>query len=71
MRNEIYPDLETVFNQLDNGEFAERTYLRKITLANSELANFRQLLLREGLSKAHMMPTFDNVASTALNSLIV
>lgn len=71
MRNEIYPDLETVFNQLDNGEFAERTYLRKITLANSELANFRQLLLREGISKAHMMPTFDNVASTALNTLIV
>ena len=56
--------------KVEAGEFTEKPYLRKITLPDCELANLRQLLLREGISKAHMMPTFDNVASTALNSLI-
>lgn len=70
IEHEVYPDLETVFTQVNDGEFAEKTYLRKVTLPNDELANLKQLLLREGISKAHMMPTFDNIASTAMDSLI-
>ena len=44
-------------------------FLRKIVLGESELPALRRLLLREGVSKAHMMPSLDNVASTAMASL--
>jgi len=46
-----------------------KVILKKITLTAGELAALRRLLIREGITKAHMMPTLDNIASTAIASL--
>lgn len=44
--------------------------LRKLVLPAEHLRDFRRLLRREGVTRAHLMPTLDNVATTALeNSL--
>lgn len=40
---------------------AHGPYLRKITLPRSEVPHLRRLLWRERVSRAHLMPTFDNV----------
>jgi hypothetical protein len=40
---------------------------RKVTLPTSELGELRHILRRERLSRAHLMPTLDNVAVTLLS----
>jgi hypothetical protein len=40
------------------------TKLRKIVLPKAEVANLRHALFLENVSRAHMMPTLDNVIST-------
>jgi hypothetical protein len=41
--------------------------LRQIVLPQSEVADLRKLLIREGLSKARAMPSFDNVAQDLIS----
>jgi len=43
--------------------------LRKIVLKSEHVLHLKALLYREGVSKAHLMPSLDNVAKTALVSL--
>ena len=43
-------------------------FLRKIVLPASERPRLRHLLVREGYSKAALMPTFDNIATEAMAS---
>ena len=40
--------------------------LRKIVLSKEHVPKLRQLLLLEGITTAHLMPTLDNVAKTSL-----
>ena len=40
--------------------------VRKLVLAGSEVAELLDLLAVERVSRAHLMPTYDNVAITAL-----
>ena len=40
-----------------------------MNLKSDEVPALKRLLLREGVSKAHMMPSLDNIASTALEML--
>jgi hypothetical protein len=42
--------------------------LRKLTLPNRETPELRRLLWAEGVSKAHLMPTLDNVAEALHNT---
>lgn len=44
--------------------------LQKITLPADQVTELQQLLRREGITKAHMMPTLDNVAETAIGQLL-
>lgn len=47
--------------------FAEETpLLRKAILKKRHVPQLRRLLRRENITKAHLMPTMDNIASTAL-----
>lgn len=43
--------------------------LKKIILPADQVNELQQLLYREGISKAHMMPTLDNVAATAMSTI--
>lgn len=43
---------------------SNKPVLRKITLATSELNELLRLLSVEGITRAHIMPTFDNVTET-------
>lgn len=45
-------------------------YLKKVILGPEEVPEFRRLLMLEGLSRAHLMPTFDNIAKTAIDSIV-
>lgn len=58
-----------MLRRYDDWSSARVTILKKIVLATSELPELRRLLIREGVTKAHMMPTLDNIASTAMTSL--
>lgn len=68
------PDLERIYqnnsNRWPSFESADnlRSALKKLVLRGSERRKLADLLLREGRSKAHLMPSWDNVASTLLNS---
>lgn len=44
----------------------EKPLLRKIILKKEHLPQLRRLLRRENITKAHLMPTIDNIASTSL-----
>jgi FRG domain len=44
--------------------------LRKIVLANKHVIELRRLLLLERITKAHLMPTMDSLAETALSLAI-
>ncbi len=57
--NGDWPSLE---RQIEEGA------LKKLVLASSEAAELRRLLFAEGVSRAHLMPTLDNVRRT-LHSL--
>jgi FRG domain len=46
-----------------------RVVLRKMILQASEVPNLRRLLDREGYTIAHMMPSLDNIAKTAMRSV--
>jgi len=46
-----------------------RTLLRKVILPVAEIPELKTLLLREGVSKAHMMPSLDNVALVSMNAI--
>ena len=39
-------------------------FLKKLTLRSSEAPELRRLLFAEGISRAHLMPTFDNIKAT-------
>lgn len=52
-------DLETLHELMPN------TILTKMVLPRSEAPHLRQLLYREGISAAHLMPTYDNAARLA------
>lgn len=43
-----------------------QTVLMKLFLPEAEVRRLRSLLDREGLTDAHLKPTLDNVASTAM-----
>jgi len=43
--------------------------LRKIILRASEVVRLKQILFRQRVSKAHLMPTLDNVRTTAMQQL--
>ena len=66
LRNGQYPPMESIV-ELYTDELAEGPFLRKVILPAEEIYKFRELLYREGITKAHMMPTLDNVASTAMD----
>lgn len=59
-----WPDFEQVLKDLD----VELTLLRKLVLPASEVKELRLLLDREGVTKAHLMPTYDNVAERVVES---
>ncbi len=42
----------------------EEGALKKLILPSSEAAELRRLLFAEGVSRAHLMPTLDNVRHT-------
>jgi hypothetical protein len=42
----------------------EAIFLKKLTLPSSEATELRRLLFAEGISLAHLMPTFDNIKAT-------
>lgn len=44
----------------------DRPVMRKIILSKYHVSELRQLLLLEGITTAHLMPTLDNVAKTSL-----
>lgn len=39
-------------------------FLKKLTLPSSEAPELRRLLFAEGISRAHLMPTLDNISAT-------
>jgi FRG domain len=55
-----------------SGSFPAYDYklLLKIVLEKSQMPRLRELLARENLTKAHLMPTLDNVSQVALASLL-
>jgi len=55
--------------ELYSDDLTEEPFLRKVILPVAEISKFRQLLYREGITTAHMMPTLDNIASTAMEIL--
>lgn len=57
-RTGSWPDFEQEVEGLDE----QLTLLRKLVLPASEVRELRLLLDREGVTKAHLMPTYDNVA---------
>lgn len=48
----------------------DRTYLKKVILPSSQVDELKRILMREGISKAHMMPSLDNIANTSVSSLL-
>ncbi|MFK7903182.1 MAG: FRG domain-containing protein [Nitratireductor sp.] len=44
--------------------------LRKVELGAEHKDDLRKLLSREGVTKAHLMPNLDNIATTAMRSLV-
>ena len=42
----------------------EDGFLFQLTLPSSEASELRRLLFAEGISRAHLMPTFDNIKAT-------
>ncbi|WP_455270294.1 FRG domain-containing protein [Rhizobium herbae] len=58
-REGTWPDLQTLH------ELMSVPFLTKLVLPRSEAKTLRQLLYREGVSKAHLMPTYDNAAAMA------
>lgn len=46
------------------------TILKKVVLTAEHQGELQDLLLKEGITKAHLMPNLDNIASTAMTSLI-
>lgn len=55
LRNGRWPILE---------DDCEDVFLKKLTLRASEAPELRRLLFAEGFSRAHLMPTFDNIKAT-------
>lgn len=59
-----WPTLEDYIDRVfQNGQ---QCPLRKITLPTSETDNLLRLLWLEGISRAHLMPTYDNVTQSLL-----
>lgn len=54
---------------IENFESQNEPLLRKVILPADQRLELQKLLLREGITKAHMMPSLDNVAKTSLNNL--
>ena len=65
-RGEIEP-LEKVI--IDCNPTIEFTLLKKIVLAGDKVPRLRELLFRENITNAHVMPTLDNVARVVLSRL--
>lgn len=68
LKNGQYPPMESII-ELYSDDLTEEPFLRKVILPVAEISKFRQLLYREGITRAHMMPTLDNIASTAMDVL--
>jgi len=60
-------------NESEVGAFARArsgdVMLKKVTLRAAEVPRLRQLLFRKRVSKAHLMPTLDNVRETVMQQL--
>lgn len=63
-----YPSLETTLHVQCASE--TRPVLRKLALEPSQVEEMERLLLRERISKAHLMPTLNNVSATVLREAI-
>lgn len=59
IENGFWPNFENIF--INDGDFLRS--LVKFTLPTSEAGEVLRLLWLEGISRAHLMPTLDNVAS--------
>lgn len=55
-----WPELESF--ALSVAQQANESVIRKLTLPNSEVSELLRLLWLQGISKAHLMPTYDNVS---------
>ncbi|MFT3881296.1 MAG: FRG domain-containing protein [Gemmatales bacterium] len=62
LKNAKWPSLPDLLHPVSQGTKS----LRKITLPASESENVLKLLWRERISKAHLMPTYDNVAASSM-----
>jgi hypothetical protein len=60
-----FPSIQSVLDQLCPSE----PVLRKLTLPVSQLNELRRKLFRRRISRAHLMPTFDNIAGTLLQRM--
>lgn len=54
--------------QFERWETSNEPLLRKVILSAEQVPELRKLLFREGISKAHLMPSLDNIAATALET---
>ncbi|MEM7759924.1 MAG: FRG domain-containing protein, partial [Cyanobacteria bacterium P01_A01_bin.40] len=54
-------------NGLTNLLSTEQNFLKKIILKKEHIEELRTLLMREGITKAHLMPSLDNVAKTVIS----
>ncbi len=66
LRQGRWPCLLDVMSNNKKSESVEGS-VRKIILSSAHAVRLQRLLLRERISRAHLMPTFDNVQATLLN----
>lgn len=62
--SEIFPD------RSKEGIWNSEPILRKVVLRRDYVPKLRTLLFREGVSRAHMMPTLDNVSVTSMERVL-
>lgn len=67
MRDGVFKPLEDAILLYE--DFFDDVLLKKIVLKSTEVPRLRKLLEREKYTKAHVMPTLDNVAKTILSRL--
>jgi len=65
-----FSDPEATRQVIHNFDTAGAPILRKVILPASQIKELQLILYREGISKAHLMPTLDNVAETSMNFLV-
>jgi hypothetical protein len=65
--NELLP-LDEILQSYFEKPILKSACLKKIVLKNKYLPELRKLLMREGITKAHLMPSLDNVAKMVMQS---